>query len=793
MAEKTDVSTFNKDYKKLPRNIVIKEPPLRKENVNCLGVYYGTCESLPIVAKCYDRSTFTPSSQINNCFHILMGNSAKLVLTRSHRYYVAPFCNAGNLKDLVDKGVVFSEKQIASFILQVSQQLSKLMEIGLYHGELCPEHILINYEKNYGYTYKICGLGRWRVKSPEYYKSESIRSYLDPRVIDDPTKEYDYTCDIWSLGILVYKLVTGSFPVIKKNQKVMLGLDYDYIPHSSSNPISPMLNYLCSRCLLKDPLRRILPDNIPSQPFFIPVRKDMKRYVKCEDTPLGAGASCTVFPAYLKSNPNKRYAMKILEAANKANYQQLATVFGEICIFRMLKDSAYTVKLIDNFEYENKVYLILELLNGGNLEDYWNKYISKVDAKEIDAEVANMEMLEVIWQVTHTLANAIRDMHIKSIIHRDIKPANILINLDKKTNRIASVSLSDFGVSKEMMMPEGVATTLIGTPHYMAMEVLSGEYDFRADIFSFGRVLHKLAYGVPFIPPQETRDPWFSVPECYLQLTKACCSREANERPEIKKVIDCGYLKEAPCISLNKFPSTYELGKMLANNETYSIREITYIPTKTKLLVKILKDAFNLPRDEIGEGIKSLIVLRKSNDIYRMHQSFIFKNDYYFILDYTERNTLKDLIEEEKKLKPEYVKKFALELARAIYDIHAVKLEHGRICADYLYLVDDEESKSLSVKLLYDEAIQSVSDLEARADSANDIYKFGEVLYHMLFGSTEDYPNCVHSDVREEHAMRLDSAEMKSAFELVYKCVSMSYYHYAELLKDEYFADDSNE
>eukprot|EP00826_Nyctotherus_ovalis_P053379 TRINITY_DN692_c0_g1_i1.p1 TRINITY_DN692_c0_g1~~TRINITY_DN692_c0_g1_i1.p1 ORF type:complete len:144 (+),score=39.71 TRINITY_DN692_c0_g1_i1:1284-1715(+) len=120
-------------------------------------------------------------------------------------------------------------------------------------------------------------MGCWRRKPPEYYKNEEMKQYLDPRVLANSEERYDISCDIWSLGMLVYRLITGSFP--KVDHKVNVGANYEYLSYNSGNCISPMLNYLCSRCLFKNPHYRILPENVKYQPFFISVNNDMKGYV----------------------------------------------------------------------------------------------------------------------------------------------------------------------------------------------------------------------------------------------------------------------------------------------------------------------------------------------------------------------------------------------------------------------------------------------------------------------------------------------------------------------------------
>lgn len=139
------------------------------------------------------------------------------------------------------------------------------------------------------------------------------------------------------------------------------------------------------------------------------------------------------------------------------------------------------IHLEDTFETTERIYMIMELMNGGELFDY------VVDKGTLSEEEASSIVRKIISAVQH--------MHRLNIIHRDLKPENLLLtSRDGKPE----VKLIDFGLAK--VMQEEVASSFLGTKGYLAPEMLQRHsYDKAIDMWAVGVIVFVLLCGcLPF-------------------------------------------------------------------------------------------------------------------------------------------------------------------------------------------------------------------------------------------------------------------------------------------------------
>ena len=72
------------------------------------------------------------------------------------------------------------------------------------------------------------------------------------------------------------------------------------------------------------------------------------------------------------------------------------------------------------------------------------------------------------------MLSAVKHLHIHGIVHRDLKPENFLLASNEEDSEI---KLIDFGLSKRFLSQQDHMHTVVGTPFYVAPEVLRGDYD----------------------------------------------------------------------------------------------------------------------------------------------------------------------------------------------------------------------------------------------------------------------------------------------------------------------------
>ena len=184
----------------------------------------------------------------------------------------------------------------------------------------------------------------------------------------------------------------------------------------------------------------------------------------------------------------KRYDSPMTPGLNIEDLKQEAEMLRSL-------DHPYIVKLEDVFTSSSAIYLVMELLNGGDLFD---RIVARGRYQEVQAR-----------RVMRRILAAVGYLHSKHIVHRDLKPENILL---VSVGSDVDIKITDFGLAKRTNK-DGLRT-FCGTPQYFAPEVLrrrntvqgTGRYGMAADMWSIGVILYILLSGSPPFDVSENLD-----------------------------------------------------------------------------------------------------------------------------------------------------------------------------------------------------------------------------------------------------------------------------------------------
>jgi len=187
---------------------------------------------------------------------------------------------------------------------------------------------------------------------------------------------------------------------------------------------------------------------------------------------IGRGAFSIV-----REGVNKTTGKKVAIKSIRTRFIKNKLLIREIDIMKKVGNHTNILKLFEVFETKNFLYLVLELVTGGELFD---QIVARGEYSEKDAS-----------NIVRQIISAVAHLHANGIAHRDLKPQNLLCaGADGDDIRMA-----DFGLSK--MFDQGeYLVTCCGSPEYVAPEVLECKpYDKACDLWSVGVITYVLLTG----------------------------------------------------------------------------------------------------------------------------------------------------------------------------------------------------------------------------------------------------------------------------------------------------------
>ncbi|GKV25738.1 hypothetical protein SLEP1_g35133 [Rubroshorea leprosula] len=286
----------------------------------------------------------------------------------------------------------------------------------------------------------------------------------------------------------------------------------------------------------------------------------------------------------------------------------------EVEIMKHLPKHPNIVSLKDTYEDDNAVHLVMELCEGGELFD---RIVARGHYTERAAAA-----------VTKTIVEVVQVCHKHGVMHRDLKPENFLFANKRETAPLKAI---DFGLSV-FFEPGQVFNEIVGSPYYMAPEVLKRRYGPEVDVWSAGVILYILLCGVPpFWAETEQgvaqaiiksvidfkRDPWPKVSDNAKDLVRKMLDPNPQCRLTAEQVLDHPWLqnaKKAPNVSLGEtvkarlkqFSVMNKLKKRALRviAEHLSVEEVAGIKEGFKLMDTGNKGKINI--DELKVGLQKL-------------------------------------------------------------------------------------------------------------------------------------------------------------------------------------------
>jgi eukaryotic-like serine/threonine-protein kinase len=245
---------------------------------------------------------------------------------------------------------------------------------------------------------------------------------------------------------------------------------------------------------------------------------------------IGAGGHATVYRAE-QVNLKRNVALKVISGKFSKDNEYLEMFVREAHAMAQLQHP-YILQAYDAGTSEDGLsYLSMELIEGGNLQEILAQ----------NNELTLSRILDIMMKISDALSYGQKKMQ---LTHGDIKPANIMLDFDGEPR------LADFGLSESFFhTAKRDHDKVYGTPLYVSPETISGNrapWDFKADIYSFGCMMHHLIANEPPFMAKNLKDLIFKhmrktapelnmlMPEIPIRLSNLVSSMQAKkpyERP----------------------------------------------------------------------------------------------------------------------------------------------------------------------------------------------------------------------------------------------------------------------
>merc|ERR1719277_2780782 len=196
---------------------------------------------------------------------------------------------------------------------------------------------------------------------------------------------------------------------------------------------------------------------------------------------IGTGASSVV--RLVENRRSKvRYALKTVKKQNG----KVPVAMENECSILAENDHPFVVYVVKTFQTPTRLCMLMELATGGDLHGAIRLIPTALTRRQAQFYTGSLVIaIEALWD--------------RNVVYRDLKPENVMLDAQ------GYLKIIDFGISKKLGERESRTFTMVGTPHYMAPEVMRGRgYGLEVDLWSLGVMLFEFVCGgLPFANDEE--------------------------------------------------------------------------------------------------------------------------------------------------------------------------------------------------------------------------------------------------------------------------------------------------
>uniref|UniRef100_A0A8C2ZR67 Ribosomal protein S6 kinase n=1 Tax=Cyclopterus lumpus TaxID=8103 RepID=A0A8C2ZR67_CYCLU len=456
--------------------------------------------------------------------------------TDTKLHLILDYVNGGELFTHLVHRVRFKELEVALYSGEIVSALEHLHKLGIVYRDLKLENILLDSSGHIVLT--DFGLSKEFDQVERAFSVCGTIEYMAPEIVEGGESGHDKAVDWWSLGVLMYELLTGGSPfTVDGNENSHTDIAKRISKRDPPFPkdMGPLAKDLIQRLLVKDPKKRLGSgpngaEDVKKHPFyqkinwedlaakkvpapFKPVIRDeldvsnfaeeftemdptyspaalpqncdrifqdspfyMSYEMDLKDSALGEG-SFSICRRCTHKKTGQKYAVKIVSKRMEAQTQR------EMAALKLCDGHPNIVKLHEIYHDQLHTFMILELLGGGEL-------LERIRRKQHFSETEASRIMR-------RLVSAVSHMHDVGVVHRDLKPENLLFT-DESEN--SEIKIIDFGFARLKPPDNQLLKTPCFTLQYAAPEILKYDgYDESCDLWSLGVILFTMLSGqVPF-------------------------------------------------------------------------------------------------------------------------------------------------------------------------------------------------------------------------------------------------------------------------------------------------------